>query len=108
MSRNKPAHYYENHEFNITTGTTDALASANSATWLTVFDTASNDPGVLPSQMSFRTNNTVSIRINGLTNPQITITSNDSPFKLEDVYIKEVYISNSSGSTAAVKILLTE
>lgn len=107
MSSNKPCPYYESHEFTLSTGTSDVTLTSESATFPAVFNPANDAPGRHASQMILRTDATISIKLNDTSNHSITIASTDSPFKLEDVEIRQVYLTNSSGGNAAVKILLT-
>jgi hypothetical protein len=108
MSTNRPSPYYESHEFTLATGTADVTLTSQSSTFPAVFKTTNDAPGRYASQMNLRTDVTVSIKLNSTSNGAITITSNDSPFKLEDVSISQIYLTNTSGGNAAVKILLTE
>ena len=49
----------------------------------------------------------LTIRLNSTSNPAITIAAEDSPFELRNIIeITNVYISNASGSTATVKVML--
>jgi hypothetical protein len=92
--------FYENIEFNLSTGQTDYDLAANQATFSAVNDR-------YPSHIQIRTNQTISVRLNRTTDHAITITSTDSPFSITGVQIRNVFLSNSSGSTAAVKLLFT-
>ncbi len=94
--------YYESIEFNLSDGQTDYDLDSNQSTFLSVFGATSNFG--LPNKMDFRTNYPVSIKINSTSNHAITITENDSPF-LWYGEIRNVYITNASGSTAAIKII---
>lgn len=51
-----------------------------------------------------RTDSTISVKINSTSSDSITVASTDSSFKIEDMTIKDLYISNTG--TANVKILL--
>mgnify|MGYP003395388456 FL=1 len=103
---NKVTQYYENIEFNVTTGTTNYDVASNQTTFLSNFG-VNNVEGRMPSRLYIRTNNTISVKLNATTNHAITITSTDSPFQIEGVEYTNVYITNNSGSTAAVKLLVT-
>ena len=97
---------YENIEFNLNTGESDYDLDAQQSEFLAVFGAANN--GRLPSHVQIRTNNTISVKLNSTSNDSITITSTDSPFVITGVMISNMYLSNSSGSTAAVKLLFTD
>lgn len=99
--------YYENIEFNVNTATTDYDLDVNQATFLSVFGPA-NSVGRFPSSVHIRTNNTISVKLNSTSNHAITIASTDSPFVIEGVLITNVFITNNSGSTAAVKLLFQD
>lgn len=97
--------YYESIEFNVNTGSTDYDVDTQQATFLAVVG-PSGPVGKWPRHVVIRTNQTISVKFNATTNHAITIASTDSPFE----YIGEVrniYITNNSGNTAAIKILTT-
>ena len=98
--------YYENLEFNLTTGTTDHDLDENESTFLSSFG-PTKAATVYPSHVHIRTNQTISVKLNSTSNHAITITSTDSPLTITGVKITNVFLSNSSGSTAAVKLLFT-
>ena len=50
------------------------------------------------------TNNTITVKFNLTTNDAMTIAANTTA-TIENLYIDEIFVSNASGSTAAVKIL---
>ena len=52
-----------------------------------------------------KTDQTITLRINDATNDAITIPASETPFVLDQMTINKVFISNASGSTAALKIL---
>lgn len=103
---------YESIEFNLTTGQTDYDLAANQATFLSVFglETTSDNAhvGRFPSYVLIRTNATISVKLNYTTGQSITISSTDSPFPIAGVQIKNLYFTNNSGGTAAVKLLFTD
>lgn len=98
---------YESIEFNLTTGQTDYQLTANQSTFLAYFGT-STQAGRYPSDVLIRTNNTISVKLNSSTQQSITITSTDSPFRITGVQIADLFITNASGSTAAIKLLFTD
>lgn len=96
--------YYENVEINVTTGTTNQVLSTTSGvSFRTILNPTTNSTEN-PSSVTIRTNNTISIRLNKITADAITITSTDSPYEISGITITEVYITNNSGSTAAVRL----
>lgn len=94
--------YYESIEFDLSDGQTDYDLDANQSAFLSIFGATSNFG--LPNRMDFRTNYPVSVKINTTSNHTITITENDSPF-LWYGEIRNIFITNGSGSTAAIKII---
>jgi len=99
--------YYENCEFNLTTGNTDALLSANSTSFLAKYG-PTKVVGRYPSRAVIRSNQTISVKLNATTNDAVTIASTDSPFVIDGIEFSEIYITNNSGSTAAVKIFVSD
>lgn len=89
---------YDNAEFTVANGTTDYDVSANEA------KAFNNVP--LARYVSIRTDVTITVKFNATTNDSITITSSDSPLTLDVLEVSNIYISNASGSTANIKILL--
>lgn len=99
--------YYENIEFNVSTGSTNYDVDSQQSTFLSLFG-LTNAAKEYASRVSIRTNNTITVKLNSTSDYSITIASTDSPFVIEGVEIRNIYISNSSGSTAAVKLFLQE
>ena len=93
--------HYENIEFNLSTGQTDYDLDSNQSTFLEVFGSTL---GRYPTQVSIRTNNTISVRLNTTSGHAITIASTDSPFTIRAIDIHNLFLTNNSGSTAAVKL----
>lgn len=89
---------YDNVEFTLATGQTDYDVSAGQADAFSNITTA--------RYISVRTNETITLKCNATTNHSITITSSDSPFIVNTLEITNLYITNASGSTAAIKIYL--
>jgi len=93
---------YDNAEFTVSNGTTNYDVGTNES------DAFNNV--TVAKYISIRTDQTITVKLNATTNDAITITSSDSPmtFKYEDLglEVRAIYISNASGSTAAIKILL--
>ena len=98
---------YENIEFNLSSGESDYDLDANQSTFLSTFG-PTNVARTHPTAVQIRTNFTISVKINSTSNHAITIASTDSPFWIEGIRIQNLYFSNSSGSTAAVKLFFQE
>jgi len=99
----KTSPYYESIEFNVTTATTDYDLDSQQATFLSVVGpTGPNEQ--FPGEVIIRTNNTITVKFNATTNMGITLTSTDSPL-VWNGEVRNIYITNNSGSTAAVKII---
>lgn len=90
---------YDNGEFNLTTGQTNYDVAAGQAALFNNVTTART--------VNFRTDKTVTIRLNSTSNAAITVAATDSPFVIDDISVTNIYITNASGDTAAIKILLT-
>jgi hypothetical protein len=103
---------YESIEFNLSTGQTDYDLAVNQATFLTVFgpEVTSGDThnGRYPTSVLIRTNATISVKLNSTTGQSITIASTDSPFSIVGVLLSDLFITNNSGSMAAIKLLFTD
>ena len=99
--------YYENVEFNLTTAQTDYDLDSEQATFLAFFG-AGNVVERYPSWAEIRTNATISIKLNSTSNHSVTIASTDSPYVIAGISISNIYITNASGGTAAIKIRLQE
>lgn len=97
--------YYESIEFTLATGQTNYDLDANQTAFL-----AKIGPGSVYSyhgtRCVIRTDQTITVRFNSTGNDAITVTSSDSPFTMNDLEIINIFLSNSSGSGAAVKILI--
>jgi len=100
----KSSPYYENIEFNLTNGTSDYDLDVEQATFLAVLGSGNEQP--FPTYLEIRTNQTISVKLNSTSGHKITIASTDSPYVIVGVKIINLYLSNASGSTAAVKIRL--
>ena len=98
----KPSFKYESIEFDLNTGQSDYDLDSNQSTFLAKFGLEH------PSQVRIRTNQTISVKLNTTDDHAVTIASTDTPFDIRGVVIKNMFLSNSSGSTAAVKLLFQE
>jgi len=93
---------YDNSEFSLATGQTDYDVATNQTyAWNNV---------TVAKYMTIRTDQTITIKLNSDSNDAITVTSSDSPYVFDyeklGLEITNVYITNASGSTAAIKIFL--
>lgn len=93
---------YENIEFDLTNGSIDYDLDAQQSTFLAVFNQEAQPK--IPTYVEIRTNFTISVRLNSTSGQSITITSTDSPYVIEGVKVRNMFITNNSGSTAAVKL----
>ena len=95
---------YDNAEFTLATGSTDFDVSAEAVS------SDAFDGITTVKYVSIRTNYTITIKLNSTSNDSITITSSDSPYVLKHddtgIIVSNIYITNASGSTAAIKIFL--
>ena len=91
---------YDSAEFTLATGQTNYDVRTNVAT---AFDNVKNSTRTL-----IRTNITIGVRINSATKPLITVGPEDSPLEIDWQETKNLFITNSSGSTASIKIILVE
>ena len=94
--------YYENIEFNLTNGQSD-YDLTNQSAFLVKFGPDS-PTRQFPNWAEIRTNEEISVKLNGTSEDSITITSVDIPYIIKDMEIRNMYLSNSSGETARVKI----
>lgn len=103
--------YYENCEFNFSTGQSAVALSTLGTTFLTKFGPG-NVMTRFPSRAVIRTNQTISVRLTPLTagtvNDDITIASTDSPFVIDGIEFGDILITNNSGQTAAIKIFISD
>lgn len=108
--------YYENIEFDLPSGTVLKAVSDNNMTnqtgvFLSKFGAYTPPASAKlgwPTKLSIRTDQTILVYLNKTTSDPITVASTDSPFEKDDMEINNIYISNSSGSTAHVKIFVNQ
>jgi len=98
-----PIPYYENVEFALADSTTDYDLDVNESDFLTDFG-PTNVVGSYPSWVEIRTDQTITVKLNLATNDSITITSTDSPMTINGTEIINMFLTNSSGSVANVKL----
>lgn len=94
---------YDSAEFNLSTGQTDYDVAANVTG---AFSNIKNAHSII-----IRTNKTISIKLNSDANASITITVAEGSLTIDrkmGFEITNVFITNASGLTAAIKILLFE
>jgi len=89
---------YDNAEFDLATGQTDYDVSAGQANAFNNIEIA--------RYICIRTNETITLKCNAITNNSITITSSDSPFVINTLEVTNLFITNASGSTASIKTYL--
>lgn len=103
MTREQPKNTkYDAASFTVATGQTNRDIKANEADlWKNFADARF---------MRITTDQTVSIRLNSTSNPAIVMTATESPRKFtraeEGIVITNIYITNTSGSTANIKVEL--
>lgn len=95
--------YYENVEINVLTATVNSQLSTLGSSFQSKLNVTGNSTENATSVV-IRTNNTISVRLNNVANDAITITSSDSPYEISGIKITDMFISNASGSTAAVRL----
>jgi hypothetical protein len=59
-------------------------------------------------RVEIRTSENISIKLNSSSNPSITVGYSDSPYTLEIIEITNLFITNNSGATTAIKLIGTE
>ena len=96
-------HYYENIEFNLTNGQTDYDLDANQSGFMSKFG-AGTPTNQYANFVEIRTDEEITVKINLTTNDSITISSTDVPYTIEEMDIQNMFLSNSSGNTAKVKL----
>ena len=107
QTNTKIGRYYESVEFTLNDATTDYDLDANQSEFLAVFNSNTDDEGY-PTQVKIRTDQTITVKINETTNDSITVTSTDSPMDIKGIKITNLYLTNASGSNAAVKFLFQQ
>lgn len=89
---------YESIEFNLADSSTDYSIKTSAAAFLIV-ETARN--------ILIRSDSTISFKFNSASNHAITLTSVEEYFKDDSIEITDVFITNNSGGTAAIKLYFT-
>jgi len=93
---------YDHVSFTVATGTTDYDVQANNASWLSSIK-ASHGVAVC-GKIRLVTNQTITVKFNSTGADGIVVTSSESPFVIDELVIRNMYISNTSGNLANVKI----
>jgi hypothetical protein len=91
---------YDSVEFNLNHGSSDYDVDDNQANFRSKIK--------VYRRIDLRTNATITIKINSVSNQSITVSPTDSPYKIDFVEVYNLFITNNSGSTAAIKILGVE
>lgn len=90
--------YYDSVEFNLANGQTNYDLKANQSSSFNNMSTA--------SEIRISTDYDITVRFNETDNDPITITSSESPFIMDLLTVKNIYISNASWYTAFIRIRL--
>lgn len=91
---------YDNCEFELPTGSTDYNVKTNQST--TSFSNVN-----VATDVNIRTDKNITFKINASTNATITLTSTEGQFNYTGIRTSNLYLTNSSGSTANIKILMS-
>lgn len=88
---------YESHEFNVNDSTTNYDVKTTQSAFATV--TSAN-------KILLRSDSTITFKLNDTSNHAITLTSLEEFIEIDFIQITNIYITNNSGGTAAVKLLM--
>lgn len=97
---NKRSNKYDSAEFTLATGQSNYDVRSGQS------DAFSNVK--LSTRTLIRTNVALTIEINSASNPGITVGPEDSPLDIDWQEVSNIFITNASGSTASIKIILVE
>jgi len=95
--------YYESIEFNLSTGQTNYNLDTQQSTFLSSFGPG-NVVDKFPTQLTLRTDQTITVKINSTGNHAITVAPTEV-LELSGLEIINVFLTNSSGNTAAIKLM---
>ncbi len=95
--------YYENVEITVASGGGAQQLSTLGTTFQSKFKNDAAD-GDYATMVTIRTSQTISVQLNSTSYDSITVTSTDSPFEISGIKIQDMWITNSSGSPAAVRL----
>ena len=97
---------YDSVEFTLATGTTDYDVGLGQTS--SFYNIRKDKEGVPTARYcEIRTDQTITVVLNDLANGAITVASSDSPYVIQDLEITDIFLNNSSGSTANIKIRLS-
>jgi hypothetical protein len=88
---------YDSASFTVNTGTTDYDVDDQVAAMFTNVKKA--------YFTEIRTTQDISVKLNATSNTAIVIGSADSPYIIDQIAVKNIFISNASGQNATVKVL---
>lgn len=91
---------YDSAEFVLSTGNTDYNIRTEVAAFFKNIK--------VYRKVEIRTNVNISVKLNRTDNSAITINFTDSPYTFDIVEITNIFITNTSGSTASIKLIGTE
>ena len=91
---------YDSCEFALPTGSTNYDVKINQST--TAFSNVD-----VATDVVIRTDQNITFKINASTNTTITLTSTEGQFNYMGIRTSNLYLTNSSGSTANIKILMS-
>lgn len=92
---------YDSAEFNLATGQTNYNVKVNESDAFSKI--------VYAHSVVIRTNKTITVRFNSASNSAITINISEGSYTIDrkmGLEITNIYITNASGATAAIKVLL--
>ena len=102
MAENDPKGYlakdYEELEFTVNDAVTNFDVKASVTGAFTKID--------YPRELTIRSDQPLTVRFNDVGNDPITLPLEDLPFNINTIRIENLFISNSSGSVANIKILM--
>lgn len=93
---------YDHTAFTVATATTDYDVATNNAGFLSSIK-AQNGTAAC-GKIRLVTDQTITVKFNSTSADGIVVTSSESPFVVEDLVIRNLFITNTSGNTANVKI----
>lgn len=89
---------YDSAEFAVANATTDYNVMTN--------QTAAFNRVTTANRLIVRTDHNIQIKFNTTSDPAITVQTVDSPFDLSGVPVTNLFITNNSGATANIKLIL--
>lgn len=95
--------YYDNVEINVLSNNTAQQLSTLGTTFRHYLNSVNNSQED-PTSVVIRTSQTISVQLNSTSADKITVNSTDSPYEISGVKITDMWITNNSGATAAVRL----